>query len=78
MVVLVGIIGSLTSNPIDVIKIRMMVDTKQYPSIFLSAYRILSKEGIFGFYKGVAPSTLRGKPSLCLISLDRSLFQLEL
>eukprot|EP01039_Chlorochromonas_danica_P008301 gene8299-9152_t len=54
-----GIIGSLTSNPIDVIKIRMMVDTRKYPSILLSAYRIMSQEGIIGFYKGVAPSTLR-------------------
>eukprot|EP00981_Chlorochromonas_danica_P000690 scaffold147_cov164-Ochromonas_danica.AAC.7 len=62
-----GIIGSLTSNPIDVIKIRMMVDTRKYPSILLSAYRIMSQEGIIGFYKGVAPSTLRGKPSLLLI-----------
>lgn len=55
-----GSVGSIFSNPVDLIKIRLMVDPNMYPST-LSAFAIIhEKEGFSAFFKGVLPSTLRG------------------
>ena len=55
-----GTLGAIIANPIDVIKIRMMVNASLYPSIHKAFISIYREEGIAGLYKGLAPSTLRG------------------
>mmetsp|Transcript_7303 Transcript_7303/g.10875 ORF Transcript_7303/g.10875 Transcript_7303/m.10875 type:complete len:290 (+) Transcript_7303:13-882(+) len=55
-----GTFGALIANPIDVIKIRLMVKPQSYPSIGNAFYSIQKDEGIAGLYKGLFPSTLRG------------------
>ena len=55
-----GIMGSILANPIDVIKIRMMVNETSYKTVYHGMFSIYDTEGIAGFYKGVVPSTLRG------------------
>jgi hypothetical protein len=57
---LIGTLGAIIANPIDVIKIRMMVNESLYPSIRHAFVTIEREEGIAGLYKGLAPSTLRG------------------
>lgn len=55
-----GTLGAIIANPIDVVKIRMMVNASLYPSIHKAFISIHQEEGIAGLYKGLAPSTLRG------------------
>ena len=55
-----GTLGAIIANPIDVVKIRLMVDPQKYPSLFSALSSIYVKEGFVGLYKGLAPSTLRG------------------
>jgi hypothetical protein len=53
-----GVLGSIVANPIDVVKVRMMTINSSS-----STYEIIKKvynhEGLYGFYKGLVPSTLR-------------------
>jgi hypothetical protein len=55
-----GTLGSLLANPIDVVKIRLMADARRYPSTAAAIPIIFRAEGLAGFYRGLAPSTLRG------------------
>ncbi|CDO77620.1 hypothetical protein BN946_scf184946.g13 [Trametes cinnabarina] len=48
-----GLFCSITSNPVDVVKVRLMNDKKhEYKGTFDCVRQILVKEGPFGFYKG--------------------------
>lgn len=55
-----GSIGAMIANPIDVVKIRLMVNPTTYPSLFRGMNVIIQQEGVMGLYKGLIPSTLRG------------------
>jgi hypothetical protein len=55
-----GTMGALLANPIDVVKIRLMVNPQAYPSISNAFSTIVSTEGMTALYKGLFPSTLRG------------------
>lgn len=55
-----GAAGSIVANPIDVAKIRSMVNPNRYPSFFGALLHIYRTEGYRGLYKGLVPSTLRG------------------
>ena len=55
-----GSCGTILSNPIDVIKIRVMVNPMRYASLTDAAISIFRTDGIRGFYRGVFPSVLRG------------------
>lgn len=55
-----GTFGAVISNPIDVIKIRLMANPQLYPSTIKAFPIIMKNEGITGLFKGVYPSTLRG------------------
>lgn len=55
-----GTLGAIIANPVDVVKIRMMVDPNMYRSIGNGVSEIYTAEGIGGLYKGLVPSTLRG------------------
>jgi len=58
--VLTGALSCVFSNPIDVIKVRQMLEPKAYGSLIRAVPEIVASEGWFGLYKGVLPSTLRG------------------
>ena len=58
--IITGTIGSIISNPVDVVKIRMMTDSTRYRSVLSGVGLLYAEEGIAGLAKGVIPSTLRG------------------
>ncbi|RDX45638.1 mitochondrial carrier [Lentinus brumalis] len=48
-----GFFCSVTSNPVDVVKVRLMNDkTHQYKGAFDCVRQVMVNEGLFGFYKG--------------------------
>eukprot|EP01033_Poteriospumella_lacustris_P003298 gene3298-2432_t len=55
-----GTLGAVIANPVDVVKIRMMVDPHSYKSMLHGVREISRVEGFGGLYKGLFPSTLRG------------------
>jgi len=60
-----GSIGAMIANPIDVVKIRLMVNPTTYPNLYRGMNVIIEQEGIKGLYKGLIPSTLRGATIAC-------------
>ncbi len=55
-----GTVGSIISNPIDLVKIRLMADPSRYSNLFHALRVVLETEGYQGLTKGIVPSTLRG------------------
>lgn len=55
-----GTIGAIVANPVDVVKIRLMVNSTAYSSLISGVFHVYKQEGIYGLYKGLVPSTLRG------------------
>ncbi|KAI0656563.1 mitochondrial carrier domain-containing protein [Cubamyces menziesii] len=48
-----GLFCSITSNPVDVVKVRLMNDKKhEYKGAFDCVRQVMVREGPFGFYKG--------------------------
>jgi hypothetical protein len=54
-----GTMGSLLANPIDVVKIRLMINPRAYSSTWSGVYSVYKADGFTGMYRGIAPSTLR-------------------
>jgi len=54
-----GTLGAVLSNPVDVVKVRSMVDPHLYPNTIVAFRAIYEKEHWQGFYKGFVPSALR-------------------
>ena len=48
------------SNPVDVVKVRLLNNPALYPSTFAAYPALLREEGGLGALRGVVPSTLRG------------------
>ena len=55
-----GTLGAVIANPVDLIKVRMMVTPTRYTSLIHGLGEVYKREGLHGLYKGVVPSTLRG------------------
>jgi solute carrier family 25 protein 34/35 len=55
-----GVLGCVLSNPIDVVKVRLMARPEAFASTLGALPAILAAEGARGLYKGLAPSALRG------------------
>ena len=55
-----GTMGALLANPLDVIKIRLMINPATYPTIRGAFPTIINAEGVKALYKGLLPSCLRG------------------
>jgi len=55
-----GTLGSIVSNPVDVVKVRLLNNPALYPSTFAAYPALLREEGGLGALRGVVPSTLRG------------------
>ncbi|KAI0644406.1 mitochondrial carrier [Trametes meyenii] len=48
-----GLFCSITSNPVDVVKVRLMNDKNhEFKGAFDCVRQVMVKEGLFGFYKG--------------------------
>eukprot|EP01040_Poterioochromonas_malhamensis_P002843 gene2843-3027_t len=55
-----GTFGAIVANPVDVAKIRLMVNPTLYPTVTSAVSSIYRAEGFKGLYRGLLPSTLRG------------------
>jgi solute carrier family 25 uncoupling protein 8/9 len=55
-----GTVSCVISNPVDVVKIRLMQNPSAYSGTLSALPAILGAEGWRGLYKGLAPSTVRG------------------
>ena len=55
-----GALGSVLSNPSDVVKVRLLNVGDAYPSTHEAFPALLRAEGVTGLFRGVVPSTLRG------------------
>jgi hypothetical protein len=55
-----GSLGSIVSNPVDVVKVRLLNQNVSVGSTFAAYPRLLREEGLGGAFRGVVPSTLRG------------------
>jgi len=66
--ILAGLVTSLVTSPVDVIKTRTMNEnlasrgTVMYSSTWSSFYKIFKSEGACGFYKGFVPNWMRIGP----------------
>jgi hypothetical protein len=56
---LAGVITGVTSNPVDVIKTRMMTDGGAYQGVVDCVVKTARNEGFHGFYKGCATTIAR-------------------
>ena len=71
-----GTVARLVIHPLDVVKKRFQVagfsrnlaygarvDTHAYRNFFTAVSAIAQKEGVLGFYKGLAPSLMKSAPA---------------
>eukprot|EP01006_Ploeotia_vitrea_P001048 TRINITY_DN104117_c0_g1_i1.p1 TRINITY_DN104117_c0_g1~~TRINITY_DN104117_c0_g1_i1.p1 ORF type:complete len:303 (+),score=11.16 TRINITY_DN104117_c0_g1_i1:73-981(+) len=81
---LAGAVGSLCTNPIWVVKLRMQLQQKhgrqcgaQYRGLLHGMYRLTLEEGIAGLYKGFVPQlllTTQGGIQMCLYGVTKRFF----
>lgn len=65
-----GFVASVTSNPFDCVKTRMMNATKgTYTGTWDCAVRLLRESGPLGFYKGFTPTFVRQAPYVIVMFL---------
>jgi len=63
-----GFVASLTSNPVDVIKTRMMNSTKgTYKNPVDCTFQLIRGEGVMALYKGFVPTFVRQAPYLVVM-----------
>mmetsp|Transcript_40031 Transcript_40031/g.87360 ORF Transcript_40031/g.87360 Transcript_40031/m.87360 type:complete len:318 (+) Transcript_40031:42-995(+) len=55
-----GSLGALLSNPLDVVKVRLLADSTRYSSTLAAYPRLMIDEGLAGAFRGLAPNVLRG------------------
>lgn len=71
---LAGGIGAAVTNPMDVVKTRMMVGS-EYTSILVAMKRISSEEGLYAFWKGLGPRLMHKIPANGLFFLFYETFK---
>jgi hypothetical protein len=54
-----GTMGSLLANPVDIVKIRLMINPNIYSTSWSGMRTVYNTEGFAGMYRGILPSTLR-------------------
>jgi solute carrier family 25 carnitine/acylcarnitine transporter 20/29 len=57
-----GILGTFVGHPLDTIKCRLQVNSKEYVSTFASISKIIREEKFSGLFKGVVPPVLTQFP----------------
>lgn len=55
-----GSAGAVLSNPIEIVKLRLLVDGNRYPSLAAAFPDLLRAEGVGGCARGIVPSVARG------------------
>lgn len=55
-----GIFASIVTNPIDVVKIRLMNEPAFYSNTITGLGLVAKNEGLRGLFRGILPNTLRG------------------
>jgi len=58
-----GGVGSLISNPMDVVKTRVMTQPGLYPTVWSAVSKLWAEEGAAAFFKGTAPRLLHKVPA---------------
>ena len=58
-----GLFAQTMCFPLDTIRRRMQLPGKTYTSVPNAFATVLKQEGIFGFYKGMAPNALKVLPN---------------
>jgi len=56
---LAGFAGGVVSNPLEIVKIRLLTNGHWYPSTFSAVPRLIRDEGLSGCARGLGPSVLR-------------------
>lgn len=72
--IILGTFGAIVANPVDVAKIRLMVNPTLYPTVTSAVSSLYRAEGFKGLYRGLLPSTLRGEVFLFLSMRQLVLF----
>ncbi|KAJ3177401.1 hypothetical protein HDU87_004420 [Geranomyces variabilis] len=54
-----GIAATVITNPFDVLKTRMQLNPRDYPSMHRSAWRIITEENVKGLFAGMLPRLIR-------------------
>jgi solute carrier family 25 (mitochondrial carnitine/acylcarnitine transporter), member 20/29 len=57
-----GILGTFVGHPLDTIKCRLQVHSKEYSNTFNSLRKIVKEEKLSGLFKGVVPPMLNQFP----------------
>jgi hypothetical protein len=61
-----GLLSTIITHPIDVIKTRMQLDPRGHIRFFRSVSLILKEDGFVGFFRGLVPRGLRKTISTAL------------
>jgi solute carrier family 25 carnitine/acylcarnitine transporter 20/29 len=57
-----GVIGIFVGHPLDTIKCRIQVSSKEYSNTFSALRKIIKEERFIGLFKGVVPPILNQFP----------------
>jgi solute carrier family 25 carnitine/acylcarnitine transporter 20/29 len=57
-----GILGTLIGHPLDTVKCRLQVASKEYSSTLVALAKTVREERILGLFKGVVPPVLNQFP----------------
>ncbi|KAJ3146227.1 hypothetical protein HDU89_006368 [Geranomyces variabilis] len=54
-----GVAATVITNPFDVLKTRMQLNPREYPSMHRSAWKIITEENVKGLFAGMLPRLIR-------------------
>ncbi len=57
-----GIVGTFVGHPLDTIKCRLQVNSKEYKNTFTCIVKTIKQEKLLGLFKGVVPPILNQFP----------------
>ncbi len=70
-----GGVGSLISNPMDVVKTRVMTQPALYPGVRATVAKLWAEEGAAAFFKGTAPRLLHKVPANAIFFATYEIFR---
>eukprot|EP00624_Nannochloropsis_granulata_P007416 evm.model.NODE_7599_length_6475_cov_53.327721.1 len=70
-----GGVGSLVSNPMDVVKTRVMTQPGLYPTVWSAVRKLWADEGAAAFLKGTAPRLLHKVPANAIFFATYEIFR---